>query len=137
MFLKIDPRSSIPIYAQIIDQIKLQSASGKLRQGDRIPTVRDLATDLRINPNTVAKAYRDLEKEGILEGRPGQGSFIACRDSGLSPDAKRKLLARAMEPPLVQAYHLQMARDTVRDVFDTKLQEIFQEDITQKGECHE
>ncbi|MBN1880252.1 GntR family transcriptional regulator [bacterium] len=137
MFLKIDPRSSIPIYSQIIDQVKLQAASGRLRLGDRIPTVRELATELRINPNTVAKAYRDLEREGILEGKPGQGSFIACKDSGLNAETKMRMISRAMESPLVQAYHLQLAQDSVRTVFDAKLHEIYQDDTTQEGDRHE
>lgn len=134
MFLKIDPRSSVPIYSQIIDQIKMQTASGRLRQGDRVPTVRELATRLRVNPNTVAKAYRDLEREGILEGRPGQGSFVACKDSGLSQKAKLQILSRSMEPPLVQAYHLQLGCETVRETFNNKLLEIYQQDNFPEGD---
>lgn len=134
MFLKIDPRSSIPIYSQIIDQLKMQTASGRLRQGDRVPTVRELAAQLRVNPNTVAKAYRDLEREGILEGRPGQGSFVSCKDSSLSRQAKLQILSRAMEPPLVQAYHLQLEREIVRETFNNKLLEIYQQDNYAEGD---
>jgi GntR family transcriptional regulator len=138
MFLKIDPKSGIPIYLQIVEQIKWQTASGRLLQGDQVPTVREMASSLRVNPNTVAKSYRELEREGILEGRPGQGSFIAGVDSGLSLDKKLQIVSRAMEPPLVQAFHLQLDVVKVRDVFERKLVEIYREDYLRlKGDGDE
>jgi GntR family transcriptional regulator len=137
MFLKIDPKSSTPIYAQIVEQVKFQAASGRLRHGDQIPTVRELAMELRVNPNTIAKAYRDLEREGILEGRPGQGSFIARHDLGFSRQKKLQIVARAMEPPLVQAYHLQLKQEDVRSLFTQKMSEIYLEETSGKEGHHE
>ena len=125
MFLKVDPSSGTPIYLQIIEQIKWQVASGKLRIGDKIPTVRDLATDLKVNPNTVAKSYRDLYHQGILEGRPGQGSFIAGDDVGFSSQRCAEIVKRQMLPPVVQAFHLKMRRSDVLDVFQDALEEIY------------
>ncbi len=76
----IDPRSGVPIYAQLIDQVKRSIAVGALMPGERLPTVKALAVDLTINPNTVARAYRDLERDGVIETSPGRGSFVRETD---------------------------------------------------------
>ncbi len=76
--IAIDSRDSRPIYAQIEHALRAAIASGRLRAGDRLPTVRELAVDLRINANTVARVYTDLERAGVLETRRGVGSFIAA-----------------------------------------------------------
>ena len=73
----IDPASGVPFYRQIIDQIKYAIARGELRPGDQLPTVRQLAVDLSINPNTVGKAYSQLEILGILQTQQGSGTFIS------------------------------------------------------------
>ena len=132
MFLKLDFKSGTPIYLQIMDQLKLQIASGKLSIGDRCPTVRRMATELRINPNTVAKAYRELEREGILEGRPGQGSFVTGGDAGLSQTRKEERVSRLMEPPVVEAYHLKMEPVDIRNILEETLRRIFGETPKQK-----
>ena len=72
-----DPKSGIPIYRQIQDQIRYGIASGKLQPGDQLPTVRALAVDLGVNPNTVIKAYTELERLGILTTEQGSGTFVA------------------------------------------------------------
>ncbi len=77
MFQDIDPRSPTPLYAQIADRIRLAVASGELTQGEPLPSVRVLATKLRVNPATVVQAYRDLERDKIVEMRQGAGTFIA------------------------------------------------------------
>ena len=73
----IDPRDSTPIYAQLDRGLRAAIAAGRLREGDQLPTVRQLAVELRINANTVARVYSDLEKAGVIETRRGVGSFIA------------------------------------------------------------
>jgi GntR family transcriptional regulator len=73
---KLDPKTGIPFYRQIIDQIKFGIAAGKLKTGEQLPTVRSLAVDLKINLNTVAKAYRELEIQHVLETQQGTGTFI-------------------------------------------------------------
>jgi GntR family transcriptional regulator len=125
MFLRIDPKTGSPIYLQIIEQVKYQTVSGRLQVGDRLPTVRDLAVMLRVNPNTVAKAYRELEREGILEGRPGQGSFISGRGAGLSQARCFEMISRLMERPVVEAYHLKLDRRDVEEIFQSKLSDIY------------
>jgi GntR family transcriptional regulator len=74
--LTLDPRSGVPVYRQIIDQVQGGMASGTLAAGDQLPTVRQLAVDLAINPNTVLRAYRELELGGMLETQQGTGTFI-------------------------------------------------------------
>jgi len=74
--LRLDPRSGVPVYRQIIDQVQGGMASGTLVGGDQLPTVRQLAVDLSINPNTVLRAYRELELGGMLETQQGTGTFI-------------------------------------------------------------
>lgn len=74
--LEIDHKKGLPIYLQIIEQIKHQIAVGKLSVGNQLPTVRSLAISLEVNPNTVAKAYTEMERTGILETRQGVGTFV-------------------------------------------------------------
>jgi len=74
--LKLDFRSGLPIYIQIMDQIRQRVASGELQQGDQLPTVRQLATDLRINWNTVARAYKLLDEAGLISTQQGRGTYI-------------------------------------------------------------
>ena len=74
--LTVDPRSGVPIYLQVIEQVKRSVALGVLAAGEQLPTVKQLALDLTINPNTVAKAYRELERDGVIETAAGRGSFV-------------------------------------------------------------
>lgn len=93
--LTIDPRSGLPIYLQIIEQVKRSVALGALLPGDQLPTVKQLALDLTINPNTVARAYRDLEHSGIIETAPGRGSFVRGNGSVAQTHAAVADVARA------------------------------------------
>src|SRR3981189_2593957 len=76
---KLDLHSGVPVYRQLIDQVRSGTASGSLTAGDQLPTVRQLAVDLAINPNTVLRAYRELELGGLLETHQGTGSFISAQ----------------------------------------------------------
>jgi DNA-binding transcriptional regulator YhcF (GntR family) len=78
MFDRIDPRSPTPLYAQIAGRLRVAVAAGELRAGDALPSVRALASRLRINPATVAQAYRELEQDGTVEMRQGAGTFVSC-----------------------------------------------------------
>ena len=79
---KLDPSSGVPFYRQIIDQVLLAVADGRLKVGAQLPTVRQLAVDLSVNLNTVAKAYREMEIRGIVQTQQGTGTFIAARTTG-------------------------------------------------------
>ena len=86
-----DPLSGLAPYRQLVQQVKRASRLGQLKIGDRLPTVRDVAAQLAVNPNTVLKAYRQLETEGLLESRPGLGLFVAANLSGPSLADQSKL----------------------------------------------
>jgi len=85
---KLDPKAGSPFYRQIIDQIKFGIASGSLKTGEQLPTVRALAVELKVNLNTVAKAYKELEIQNILETHQGTGTFISSEEIQISPKEK-------------------------------------------------
>ena len=106
MQLHITTSDGQPIYRQIVQQIKLLAAAGRLRPGDEMPPIRRLAEDLVINPNTVARAYRELESAGILESRQGSGTRVAGNGSPLSQREKTRLLAERADALLAEARQL-------------------------------
>jgi GntR family transcriptional regulator len=83
----VDPRSGVPLYLQLIEQVKRAVALGTMEPGEQLPTVKALALDLTINPNTVARAYRELERDRVIETSPGRGSFV--RTDGAPIEARR------------------------------------------------
>ncbi len=91
----VDPRSGVPMYLQLIEQVKRSVAVGALLPGEQLPTVKQLAVDLTINPNTVARAYRDLEHDDVIETSPGRGSFV--RANGVTSSARKTLSDVAMD----------------------------------------
>ena len=90
---KLDPKSGVPFYRQIIDQIRYGVATGSLNIGEQLPTVRSLAVDLKVNLNTVSKAYRELEIQNILETQQGTGTFIGSMEVQLSDNERQTKLA--------------------------------------------
>lgn len=122
MQFRIDNASDRPVYLQIIDQVKRDVALGRLIKEERLPTVRQLARQLVINPNTIAKAYRQLEQEGIIVTRAGAGAFVAGLDSNLSRAVRRKLICDELERIAVEAFHMQIDRQTVAEWFDNALE---------------
>jgi len=94
---RLDGSSGIPPYLQLVHQVRQSLLLGYLRAGDRLPTVKEVASDLAINPNTVVKAYRQLEHEGLAGGRPGQGTFITAAVASPSSDAFAALRASLEE----------------------------------------
>jgi GntR family transcriptional regulator len=135
MQIQINPGSARAVYQQIIDQVKLDIALGRLIPGDRLPTVRDLAATLAINPNTIAKAYRQLEQEGVLHTRAGAGAFVAGTDSGLNRSVKRKMIGEAMERVVVEAFHMKIDRKTLTEWFEAVLDR-FDWPSIDKGSSH-
>jgi GntR family transcriptional regulator len=93
---RIDSRSGVPPYLQLVQQVRQALRMGVLRVGDQLPTVRDVVAAVAINPNTVLKAYRDLEREGLVEGRPGLGTFVRRLPPGPPPTAFSSL-ARGLD----------------------------------------
>ena len=93
--LRIDGKTGVPPYLQIAQQVRQALVSGVLRPGDQLPTVKDVVTQLGINPNTVFKGYRELEHEGLVEGRRGAGTFVLRRPPGPAPGT-HATLARSL-----------------------------------------
>ena len=108
MLLQINFKSGLPIYLQIVEQIKAAAASGAVQAGEALPSIRPLAEELRVNRNTVAKAYSELENLGVIETLPGRGCFLKENHSALRKDARRKLLTDDIDRAIVQAHHLQV-----------------------------
>ena len=106
MQIKLDFRSGIPIYVQIIDQIKHLVATGVLRPDDQLPTVRQLASDLRVNFNTIARAYRMLDEDGVISTQQGRGTYILDQPS---PEAAERVRQEALEG-LTRRYLMDAAR---------------------------
>ena len=124
MQIRIDNASNRPVYRQIIDQIKRDIALGRLIKDEKLPTVRQLAAQLAINPNTIAKAYRQLEQEGIIITKPGSGAFIANLDSNLSRAVRKRLLSEELELITVEAFHMQIDRQTLLELFNNAVEKL-------------
>ena len=118
----IDNSSGRPVYQQLIDQVKRDIALGRLVKDEKLPTVRELARQLAINPNTIAKAYRQLEQEGIIVTRPGSGAFAANLDSNLSRAVKEKLISEELERIAIDAFHMQIDKSTLSQWFETAVE---------------
>ncbi len=102
-----------PVYLQIMDQIKSAAASGALQAGESLPGIRPLAEQLHVNRNTVAKAYLELEREGVLENRPGKGCFLRDGQPRLRKAVRTEMLLPHLDGLVVQAHHLQIDDDTL------------------------
>lgn len=122
MLFHLNFKSPKPVYLQLVDQVKSAAASGVLRAGEPLPSIRPLSEELRVNRNTVAKAYTQLEAEGVIETQAGRGCFLKAAASPLKKDARRHLLIDELDHIIVQAHHLQISRpelvDLVRERFD-------------------
>lgn len=121
MILQINFKSGMPIYLQVVDQIKAAAASGVLRPGEMLPSIRPLAEELRVNRNTIAKAYSELESLGVIETLPGRGCFLKENHSGLRKEVRRKLLIAEIDQAIVQAHHLQVARDEFLELLHERM----------------
>jgi len=96
MDIRLDTRSAVPLWHQMGEQIRRRVAAGKLRPGDRLPSVRELAMALLVNPNTVARVYRDLELAGLLETRRGQGTYVAAGAARLAEKERLRLVGERL-----------------------------------------
>ncbi|HLQ79358.1 MAG TPA: GntR family transcriptional regulator [Terriglobia bacterium] len=122
MRLHINFKSGKPVYLQVVDQIKSMAASGALRPGESLPSIRPLAEDLRLNRNTVAKAYAELESLGVIETVPGKGCFLKTNQSPLRKEVRRKLLIEEIDPLIVQAHHLQVPDEELIELIQDRIE---------------
>jgi GntR family transcriptional regulator len=108
MLIQLNFKSGKPVYLQVVDQVKAAAASGALRAGESLPSIRPLAEQLRVNRNTVAKAYTELEAQGVIETLAGRGCFLTENHSPLRKDVRLKMLAEEIDAAIVQAHHLRV-----------------------------
>ncbi len=101
---RLDPKSGVPFYKQIILQIEMAIADGRLTSGDQLPTVRGLAVNLKVNPNTVAKAYNELELKGVVTTQQGTGTFISNKKISLTEIEKERVLSELTRPFISNAH---------------------------------
>jgi len=121
MIFQINYKSGKPIYLQLVDQIKAAAASGALQTGEALPSIRPLAEELRVNRNTIAKAYTELESLGVVETQPGRGCFLKENHAGLRKDVRRKLLTEDIDAAIIQAHHLQVPKEEFLELVNERL----------------
>ena len=113
MEFRIDLKSGVPLYRQVLEQVKFGIASGTLQPGEQLPTVRQLAVDLSINPNTVIRAYRELEIEGVIETHQGSGTFVGNQRSEVDALERRRMLDQILTEMLARASSYGFSLDEV------------------------
>jgi GntR family transcriptional regulator len=118
LHLHIDPHSGLPVYRQIIDQIKYYVASGALKTGQQIPSVRELAQRLSVNPTTIVKAYAELEHEEVIEIRHGRGAFVAAANTTASEFQKDRVVRRLARQLAVESMQIGASHEFVTKVLD-------------------
>lgn len=116
MWFHIDPRSEVPLYQQLVDQVREGVARGWLRPGDRLPSVRELAVRLALNHNTVAKAYQELERDGLIETLRGRGTFVASPKRRRASSEDYEWVESQIQQLLVSAYHLGIGPEELVDI---------------------
>jgi len=118
MYLHLDHHSGEPIYRQIVEAVKYRIASGRLGEGAKMPSIRVLAGELKINPRTVVKAYEELQHAGLVVMKQGQGVFVATNRQGIPAKARRKAVAEMARRLLAEASRLGADRDEVLRILD-------------------
>jgi GntR family transcriptional regulator len=123
MSFHIDAASRLPIYQQLVQQIRQAIARGDLQPEEKLPSVRQLSSELVINPNTVARAYTELEREGLLVSRPGLGLFVAQPRTELTRAARDRRLAELLDQWLTEAVHLGYSAEQVIEFVSKRVQQ--------------
>lgn len=127
MKLNIDSSSSVPIYIQIEDSIHSLIAAGQLQPGEQLPTIRELAADIRVNLNTVARAYFELDREGVISTQRGRGTFVSGVPDQKQLEKKRqKLLESIFESAVEEAHRLGYSAEEIKSTFQDELSKWFE-----------
>lgn len=124
MLIRVDPRSPEPLFEQVVFAVKSAVAKGTAKEGDRLPSVRELAKELAINPNTVVRAYEALERDGVIVRRQGAGCFLSGRGSDLAAAERRRQLQQAVRRVVTEAFHLGFQPDDVKKALAQCLDEV-------------
>jgi GntR family transcriptional regulator len=134
LFLRVNTSSGVPIFRQIADQVKVLVGTGALETGARLPSVRQLAESLVINPTTVQRAYLELENEGVIETRRGQGTFVANGGTHLERSEVERLAAEHFRNALAEAKRFALTRAKVRKLFEKELKDMFGNEEVRDGQ---
>ena len=126
---RLDTHSGVPPYLQLVQQVRQALLLGFLQPGDRLPLIREVVEDLAINPNTVAKAYRQMEQENLVTGRPGQGTFVNERQSAAAQRRVRRCRHRGLATWLRRAYAAGLDEQAVNALFTSVHQQTRNEDV--------
>ena len=121
MLLHVNPSSGVPLYLQIQNQVKHAVSAGALKQGDALPSVRKLAADLRINPNTVARAYTELERDAVIRTVPGGGTFVADGQPGLLKAERVRRLRPHARQVAVEGLQLRLTAEEILTLVQSEL----------------
>lgn len=121
LLFRIDPHSGVPVYRQIMDQVRYHLAAGTLAPGHQLPSIRELAGTLAVNPATIAKAYTELEHDGVLDLQRGRGAFVHKHPPGMNRDQRRQRLRHLAEQLTVEARQLGADDGEVRAAVDQAL----------------
>ena len=124
MLFHLNFKSAKAVYLQLVDQLKAAAASGAVRDGDPLPGIRPLAEELRVNRNTIAKAYAELENQGLIETIAGKGCFVRVNGSPFRKEVRRKLLAETIDDAVVRAHHLQIGREELLQLVEDRFDEL-------------
>jgi GntR family transcriptional regulator len=124
MLFQINFKSGKPVYLQLVDQVRAAAASGALQPGDPLPAIRPVAEQLRVNRNTVAKAYAELESQGVIETIAGKGCFLSANNSPLKKEIRRKLITEEIDEAVVQAHHLQIGKSEFLRLAEERFDEL-------------
>ncbi|MDE3257926.1 MAG: GntR family transcriptional regulator [Gemmatimonadota bacterium] len=119
--LRIDSANGVPIYLQMIEQIRYQMARGVLKPHEELPSVRELAGQYLINPNTVVRAYLELEREGFIYKKRGMGTYVAERDVTISREEKLEIVRELLDRALVQGVELKLTPEEMEQVIRERL----------------
>lgn len=124
LHIHIDYNCGIPICSQVVAQIKLLVVGGRLKIGDKLPSIRELAKKLRVNPTTVARIYTELEHEGVITLRQGQGAFISKQEPQLLPDEIQRQIGQHAQTLLVEGLRLGLDISAIKELLDREYQTI-------------
>ena len=124
IFIRIEPSSSVPIYRQIIDQIKYQVATGVLKEGDKISSVRELASRLAVNQNTILKVYNELCRQNVLQIERGDGTYVSSNKQTIPVSERRKIVSNVLREAAILAVQLELPIEQVGELLKKEYESI-------------
>ena len=129
IFIRIEPSSSVPIYRQIIDQIKYQVVTGVLKEGDKVPSVRELAARLAVNQNTILKVYNELCRQNVLKIERGDGTYVSSSKQSISASERKTAVANVLREAATLAVQLDLSIEQATELLQKEYDDIVSQRI--------